>query len=104
MLLGLSAGPVGGPAGAIVPPKGAQQVSFGMKEMNGGGPGGMTLSWTVAKILSASHCAVDGPHGWSNGVVLDEHWCTTWTSAIRGSVPPVRPIWFWGFFRYKSRP
>ena len=70
-----------------------------MKEMNGGGPGGMTLSWTVAKILSASHWVVDGPHACSAGVAFDEHWCTTWTSAIRGSLPPVRPIWFCGFFR-----
>src|SRR3954471_23736566 len=98
MLLGLSGGPATGPAGAMDPPKGAQQVSFGVKEMNGGGlgPAGMTLSWIVEKIASASHWAFEGPHACSAGVAFDEHWRTTCTSAIRGSVPPVRPIWFCG--------
>ena len=40
-----------------------------------------------------------GPQLCSVGFAFDEHWCTTWTSATRGSVPPVRPIWFCGFFR-----
>ena len=99
MLLGLSGGPAGGPAGAIVPPKGAQQVSFGMKEMNGGGPGGMTLSWTVAKIASSSQSASRARRCAAPASAFDEHWSTTWISAIRGSPPPVRPIWFCGFFR-----
>ncbi len=68
-----SGGPDGGPDGAIAPPKGAQQVSLGMKEMNGGGPGGMTLSWMFAKSASASQSAVSGPQLCSAGVFFEEH-------------------------------
>ena len=48
-----------------------------MNEMNGGGPGGMTLSWTVAKIASLSHWAFEGPQMWSAGFFFDEHLFTT---------------------------